>query len=110
MNYIPRELRPFVAKLEKALSEAVNDGVGESDAVADALTEIRRRGYASILAMNIVIGLHKLADIELQAPPDEAVSLNEVQEDTASQEFVEQGGDRAFLRQMHVTFGDRDPS
>ena len=76
------------------LGNAINDSLGESDGIAEAIGEIKKEGYDVFLVLEATIGLNRNDRDTQDAATAEPLVLSEVP-------FTQQ--DRAFLKALKIT-------
>lgn len=80
-------------ELMQQLGNAINDSLGESDSIAEAIGEIKKEGYDVFLVLEATIGLNRNARDTQDAATAEPLVLSEVP-------FTQQ--DRAFLKALKI--------
>ncbi len=81
-------------ELMQQLGNAINDSLGESDSIAEAIGEIKKEGYDVFLVLEATIGLNRNDEDTQDAVTAEPLVLSEVP-------FTQQ--DRAFLKALKIT-------
>jgi hypothetical protein len=94
MGNIPDELKPRILKL----AEAINDSVNESGPVAQVIAELKSAGYDFALIIEATVVFRRI----------EAAPVIDAADEAASAEFVEQGGDDAWLRGLRIKVEPED--
>ena len=64
------ELDDNLKELLKSLGQAINEAVGESDKVAEAINDIHQAGYDVFMILEATIGFHRRDEDEQPASPD----------------------------------------
>ena len=81
-------------ELMQQLGNAINDSLGESDSIAEAIGEIKKEGYDVFLVLEATIGLNRNDGDTQDATKAEPLVVSEVP-------FTQQ--DRAFLKALKIT-------
>ena len=64
------ELDDNLKELLKNLGQAINESVGESDKVAEAISEIHDAGYDVFMILEATIGFHRRSEDESSSPAE----------------------------------------
>ena len=90
------ELDENLAKLMKQLGAAINSSLAGSDAVSEALSEIREAGYDVFLVLEATIGFQKRKGAETEEVPAR---------DLPSGELVLSAQDAQCLKSLKIRLG-----
>ena len=90
------ELDENLAKLMKQLGAAINSSLGGSEAVSEALSEIREAGYDVFLVLEATIGFQKRKEGEAEGAPAQELP---------SGELVLSAQDAQFLKSLKIRLG-----
>ncbi len=95
------ELDENLAKLMKQLGAAINSSLAGSEAVSEALSEIREGGYDVFLVLEATIGFQKRKEADAGETPVH---------DLPSGELVLSAQDAQFLKSLRIRLGGVEES
>lgn len=75
------ELDDNAKEAAREIGNAINNAVAESEAVKDAIEQLRDLGYEAYYTLNLKIALDKIEDFEQADGPGENVELELTDED-----------------------------
>ena len=90
-------MNDHLKELMQQLGNAINDSLGESDSIEEAIGEIKKEGYDVFLVLEATIGLNRNDGEEDEAGDSEPFVASEVS-------YTPQ--DHAFLKALNIKMDD----